>query len=168
MTLMELMVVVVIVGVLAAVATVAYMRNLRKAHSSEVPLVFGEIQVKQEQFAVENGGQYQTLGWMPAALNATADVQEPITAPLPAAWTAIRFQSPKPALYCRYRAFAGLAATNPAGVGSWGTDLFPTPPGRNWYFTEAECNFEGDAAGLLSGYAQRGDNQMLRRENDGF
>src|SRR4051794_34728511 len=71
-TIIELMVTVAIVGILAAVAVVAYTRTIRKARSSEVPQVFGEMKAKEEAYYTENG---RYLGLCPNP-DATTDCAE--------------------------------------------------------------------------------------------
>lgn len=63
-TLIELMVVVAIIGVLAAVAVPAYVRNVRKAKSSEAPVMLRKIYVSSrtyilEEFAARSGPAVQ-------------------------------------------------------------------------------------------------------------
>src|SRR5262245_6084221 len=59
-TLIELMVVVAIIGVLAAVAVPAYIKNARKAKSSEAPVMLRKLYASSrsyilEEFAARNG-----------------------------------------------------------------------------------------------------------------
>src|SRR5690606_33138255 len=60
-TLIEVMVVVAVVGVLASVAVFMFGKQRTKARASEIPVVFGEFQLRQEQFHLEND-EYLSTG----------------------------------------------------------------------------------------------------------
>ena len=173
LTVLELMVVVVIIGVLAAVATLSYKRYLRRVHAAEVPLVFGEIRVKQEQFAVDSGGIYVDE---PASYPGTAssdvdtevavrDDSGAVLVALPAGWVALRIAIPKAGLYCDYTTRAGTPSEDPAAVAGNFAGLYSGPMGANWYFVHAECNFSGGAGN--SEYFQRGDLPQIVPFNEG-
>ena len=55
-TLLEIMIVVALIGILAAIALPSFTRESRKAKGdSEVAAFFGELKVREEQYALENG-----------------------------------------------------------------------------------------------------------------
>ncbi|HWM85814.1 MAG TPA: hypothetical protein VNO33_08245, partial [Kofleriaceae bacterium] len=51
---MELMIVVAIVGILASLAVFMFTRHVAKAKASEVPAMFAELKLRQQQFHLEN------------------------------------------------------------------------------------------------------------------
>jgi prepilin-type N-terminal cleavage/methylation domain-containing protein len=173
MTILELMVVVVIIGVLAAVAVVAYKRYIRSAHASEVPLVFGELRIKQEQYAAENAGVFVDEanpypGTAASAVDTEVAVRDDAGAylvALPAGWVSLRVNVPKAALYCDYTTRAGTSADDPAAVAGNFDGLYSGAMTMNWYFVYAECNFSDGANN--SEYFQRGDLPSLHDYHKG-
>src|SRR5215475_8861598 len=54
-TMVELMMVVAVVAILTVIAVVGYTRIFRKARSTEVVEMFGEIKAREEAYHAENG-----------------------------------------------------------------------------------------------------------------
>jgi len=164
LTLVELMVVVAIVGILAAVAVFMFTKQTRKAKASEVPAVFAELKLRQEQFHLEHS-QYLTTGDDDDSLFPTDDpgrdaIALDVTAsPVPPdpqgtefpspSWQSLRISTDKTALYCGYVAIAGdggddtnVGATAGAAPFDLGGAL--PVPATNWYYLLARCDFDGD------------------------
>jgi prepilin-type N-terminal cleavage/methylation domain-containing protein len=179
-TMIELMLVVVIVGILVAVAIYAYSRSMRKARSTEVVTMFGEIRMREEAYKSEFG-RYLPLcpapSGAPGADCAESDMwptplpgrgQEiDIATPgLPARWQTLKMQPGKAGLYCQYVAVAGLAGTAVPGTYPKGQLLYGAAvvPG-NWYYLVAQCDWDNDSA-VNAMYWQRGDSSELGHENE--
>ena len=174
-TMVELMFVVAVVGILAAVAVTAYSRNVRKARSGEVIVMFAEIKAKEDAYYAENGSY---LGLCPSPTAGVCDEDDyfPATLPgagrlvditggVPATWTAARIQPGKGALYCQYVVVAGPAGTDPAGaigIELWGAG---NTPAVNWFYMVAQCDWDGSTV-INAKWWQRGDLSTLGRENE--
>ncbi len=167
-TLLELMIAVAIVGVLATVAMFAYTKYIRKARSSEVPAMFAEFRLKQEQFHAENG-TYMSTGaddtdYHPAS-PAGPDNPNDI-APLPQEWIDLRINTDKAFLYCSYVAIAG-DASDATNIGAKANDFnMTTAPATNWFYLIAECDLDSDPT-QNSFYFARSDLDGLAKEDDG-
>lgn len=157
-TLMELMVAVAIVGILATIAMFAYNKYIKTARSSaEVPAVLAEFQLRENQFAVENGGFFLSTGanendkWPPTpsgSKTTTSIAGGPQNcAPAPGGpWCRLHITLDKPGLYCAYVAIAGVGR-NAAGIGPIANQFgltAGTVPVRNWYYIVAECDWDDD------------------------
>ena len=166
-TLLELMIAVAIVGVLAAVAMFTYTRYVRKARSSEVPAMFAEFRLRQEQFHAENG-TYLSTGADETDLHPAApsgpDNPNPI-APIPATWAQLRINTDKAVLYCAYTNIAG-----PGGGGTIGAIAnsfgMTAAPASNWFYMIAQCDLDGDST-TNSTYFARSDLDGIARQNEG-
>jgi prepilin-type N-terminal cleavage/methylation domain-containing protein len=105
-TLLELMIVVAIVGVLVAIAVFMYQRWVRKAESSEVNYVFGELRLRQERHSLGNRGRYlstgadETVMW-PDPMGGT-EIVEWDTVSKPAAWDDLAINLDRQGLHCKY------------------------------------------------------------------
>ena len=117
-----MMIVVAIVGVLAAVAVPAFFKYIKKSKSSEVPAVFAELKLKQEQYNVENSLYLSTspdeATMHPAAPAGSRDAVA--IEPLPLTWQTLRVKPPKNNVYCSYVSIAGTAGSL-VGVGAEAT-----------------------------------------------
>lgn len=164
-TLVEILIVVAIVGILATIAVFMFTKQSNKAKASEVPMVFGELKLRQEQFALENN-EYLSTGNADDALYPTADpgntpVEIDLAAtPVPPgaqaakypapSWQSLRITLDKTSLYCGYVTVAGAASddTNVGALASadpfnLGTASLPVPA-TNWFYAMAQCDFDGD------------------------
>ena len=179
--MVELMFVVLIVGILATLAVIAYTRNVRKAHSAEVPQIFAELKSREDMYNAEFGkylpackapssGNCAEGDYWPATLPGRGDKMD-ATSP-PATWKTLKVVLPSAGLYCQYEVIAGLAnddgSMGPTGqglfVGADGT-TYQTPT-RNWYYLMAQCDWDGDSS-VKAQYWQRDDLSELGRANEG-
>ena len=168
MTLIELMIVVAIVGVLASVAVYMFTKSVNKARSSEVPAVFAEFRIKQEQFHMENG-VYQSTGdentpsdYWPAAPAAPSSEGNAI-APMPATWQALRVNLDKSVLYCSYVTVGKTANTAPGAIAA-GYGF--TAPATNYFYSIANCDLDGKPA-VNSQYFSISTTDGLMVDNEG-
>jgi prepilin-type N-terminal cleavage/methylation domain-containing protein len=163
-TLVELMIVVAVVGVLAAVAIFMFNRQSQKAKLGEVPAVFAELKLRQEQFHLEHNEYLSTAGsdtdFFPTDdpgkdavaldLNDSAAPPAPQDADYPGpSWKSLRVKLDKTALYCGYLAIAGDGGDNTnvgavaAGTFGLGSANLPVPA-ADWFYLMARCDIDGD------------------------
>ncbi|MCG8420015.1 MAG: hypothetical protein MJE77_18965 [Proteobacteria bacterium] len=175
MTLFELMVVVSIIAILATIAVPLFMKTTRRAKAAEVPAMFAEFKLRQQQYYTENGSFLSTGGYPGApdendaypAVPSGPDMATPIT--LPDSWKALRMQPDKQSLYCSYVTIAGAPSDNPAGfarAGSFGMTASET----DWFFLIAECDFDGVVANRdtdNSWYFTNSDTDRIAIQNEG-
>ena len=160
LTLIELMIVVAIIGILAAVAVYMFTKTTKRVKvESEIPAVFAEFKIRQEQFHTENGS-YLSSG-------TDEDDKGPATpgdpnsgpndiAPRPATWDQLKLNFDKTAVYCSYVTIAG-AGGDDTDIGAKANDFEMTAaPATNWYYVLAECDADGKP-GTNSFYFQRSD-----------
>lgn len=144
-TLMELMITVAIIGVLAAVALPVFTGESRKAKGdSEVAAFFGELVVREEQYAVENGRYLSTGASESAIFPATPGASPQTLGTLPATWTTLKIRTPETTARCGYVVIAGTR-TDSGGAMATGSFGFTTPS-KNWFYVLARCNLDGDSA----------------------
>lgn len=168
MTLIELMIAVVIIGILAAVAIFAYNRYVKKAKSSEVPAVFAEFKLREEQYHTENGTYLSTgadeNSKHPATPAGGTDPQD-ITVGWPATWDTLRINTDKTYLYCSYVAIAGNAGVAPSGAQATFFGFTAAPP-TNWFYLLAECDWD-DNDTTNSFYFARSDLDGIAKRDEG-
>jgi prepilin-type N-terminal cleavage/methylation domain-containing protein len=184
-TLVELMVVVAVVGVLASVAVFMFNKQKTKALASEVPVVFSEFKVRQEQFRLEND-EYLTTGANDDDLFPTTNPGRNAVAfnlsssPVPPepqgdeftgpSWQTLRINVDKKSLYCGYVAVSGKAGDN-STIGAvaaappfnFGSSI--PVPATDWYYLLAKCDFDGD--GINSLYFTLSGTEGIIEENAG-
>jgi prepilin-type N-terminal cleavage/methylation domain-containing protein len=169
LTLIELMIVVAIIGILAAVAVYMFTKTTKKVKvESEIPAVFAEIKIRQEQFHTENG-TYLSTGvddddkW--PATPGDPDTGPNDIAPRPQEWDDLKLNLDKAAVYCSYVTIAG-AGGDDTNIGTKATDFeFTAAPVTNWYYIIAECDADGRATNSF--YFQRSDASGTLSENRG-
>jgi prepilin-type N-terminal cleavage/methylation domain-containing protein len=185
-TLMELMIVVAIVGILATLAVFMFTRHVAKAKASEVPAMFAELKLRQQQFHLENE-EYLSTGASDTAFFPTAtppgssaqsfDITTSSAPPAPQdtkfpgpSWQTLRINPDKTALYCVYVAIAGpggdgtnVGATASAAPFDLGGAL--TVPAINWFYLLASCDCDGE--GTTSTYFTLSDTEGTMVSNPG-
>lgn len=164
-TLLEVMVVVALIGVLAAIALPTFTRESRKAKGdSEVAAFFGELKVREEQYAVENGVYLSTGGSETATFPATPSASAQPLGTLPTTWQSLKVRTPESSARCGYVVIAG---TRSDSAGAMATASFGyTPPARNWFYVLAHCNLDGSNA-VDSYYFISNDNSKIQKINEG-
>lgn len=168
MTLVELMIVVAIIGILAAVAVPMFLKTTRRAKSSEVPAVFAEFKLRQQQYHTENGDFLSTgtseTDYHPAGAPAGPDTPSTIE-PVRAEWKALRMHVDKQTLYCGYVSIAGRAGED-SKIGTVAQGFGMTAaPGEDWFYVIAECDFDGTSENSF--YMTRSDADGFARQNEG-
>ena len=164
-TLLELMIVVALVAVLAAVALPSFAAQSRKAKGdAEVGAFFGELAVREEQYAVENGLYLSTGASESTTFPATPTPGTQALATLPAAWQTLKIRAPESSVRCGYVVMAGTRADLPGALatGSFGF----TAPTKNWFYILAHCNLDGDPA-VDSYYFVSSDDPKIQKLNYG-
>jgi prepilin-type N-terminal cleavage/methylation domain-containing protein len=164
-TLIEIMMVVALIAVLAAIAIPSYVRQSARAKSdAEVTEVFAELRMRQEQLRFEQGAYLATAATEADLYPAGPTAAEQLLAPLPAAWTALRYRG-RDRVRCSYGVITGLANTGPPAsiaLNSFGFGVQTT----DWYYILAICNLDNDATvnGL---YLTDNNNTAIRKLNAG-
>ena len=161
-TLMELMIVVAIVGILASIAIFMFTRHVAKAKASEVPAMFAELKIREQQFHLEHE-QYLSTGATdddyfptddpPGKESQTYNIASSDVPPAPQgtefpdpSWKTLRMKPDKTSLFCVYVAIAGRGGElDNAGPKATAApfNLTDAPP-TNWFYLMAECDFDGD------------------------
>jgi prepilin-type N-terminal cleavage/methylation domain-containing protein len=171
-TLMELMIVVAIIGILATIAVFMFTKHVAKARASEVPGMFAELKLREQQYHLENEvylatGTNDTDFFPTGSPGSTA---RPFDITLNPAWQALKLNPDKTLLYCVYvvRSGAGGDATNVGATASGapfnlgGTLALPA---INWFYLLASCDFDGD--GNTSTYFTLSDTEGTIVSNPG-
>ncbi len=179
-TMIEMMMVVVVIAILTVVAVVGYTRIFRKARSTEVVQIFGELKARESAYHAETGKFVPVCA---SAVGATADSdclegsndywptplvgkgnQTDAGSP-PIRWQTLHVQIPTGGLYCQYQVIAGLAGDNTA-MGATGVAIFgATAPIRNWFYVMGQCDWDGDPL-VNALYWQRDDLTELGKSNE--
>jgi prepilin-type N-terminal cleavage/methylation domain-containing protein len=168
-TLVELMVVIAIVAILASVAIYMFGQQKRKALASEVPVVFAEFRLREEQFHLEND-EYLTTGASDDALYPTTDPgRDTVTVnnaatPIPPdpqgtkypkpSWLSLRMNLSKSAVYCGYVAVSGVGGDDTTIGSVASADPFDfggslPVPATDWFYLLAQCDFDGDGVNSI-------------------
>jgi prepilin-type N-terminal cleavage/methylation domain-containing protein len=164
-TLLELMVVVTLIAVLAAIALPSFAGESRKAKGdSEVAAFFGELAVREEQYAVENGRYLSTAASETTTFPATASPSTQTLGTLPSTWQTLKVRTPESTARCGYVVVAGTR-TDPAGTIA-STTFGYTAPARNWFYVLAHCNLDGNSA-VDSYYFISSDDARIQKSNPG-
>lgn len=155
-TLMELMIVVAIVGILASLAIFMFTRHIAKAKASEVPAVFGELKLREQQYHLENE-EYLSTGandddYFPTTTPPGKSPQS--FAPLSAELTSLKMSPDKAEYYCVYVAIAGAGGDDTnvgpkAGGAPFNLGGALALPATNWFYLMAECDFDGDGTSAV-------------------
>lgn len=160
------MIVCVIIAVLAALVIPSFMEESQKTKGkSEVAAFFAELQMRQEQYKVDNG-TYLAVAQCPASAPAETTVTmdchvsgQPWQGGTPA--TNLNVNPPMTDVYCRYTIEAGAGA---AGASPPAPFVINKPNG-NWYYITASCDLDGD--GTTSTYFTSSVNTSLQVDNEG-
>lgn len=167
-TLLELMIVVAIIAVLATIAFPYFSGSTRRAKSSEVPKVFADIKVRQEQYHFENGIYLATgasdTDYFPA-VPAGPDQPQDVTS-RPTTWQDLKLQADKNALYCAYVVIAGERGDS-TNIGTTAQSFgFNSAPEEDWFYMLAECDFDGNP-GVNSLYFMSSTMAKIAKKNEG-
>ena len=178
-TMVELMMVVAVIAILTVIAVVGYTRIFRKARSTEIVEMFGELKAREEAYHAEKGQYVPACGSATTAM-ANSDCAEgdywpsPIVggnemtsiAPLNIRWQTLGVHINSSGLYCQYEAIAGLAGDS-SSMGPVGQAMYPggVAPPRNWYYLMAQCDWDGDPT-VNALYWQRDDQSDLGKSNE--
>ena len=164
-TLLELMVVVTLVSILAAVALPSFAGQSRKAKGdSEVGAFFGELAVREEQYAVENGVYLSTAASETATFPATPSAAGVTLGTLPTTWQTLKIRTPESMARCGYVVIAGTKTDAAGSVAS--TSFNFTPPQANWYYILAHCDLDGNNT-IDSFYFMSSVNATIQKINYG-
>lgn len=159
-TLIEMMFVVAIIAVLAALAIPLFTEQSRKGKAeAEVNAWLAEIQVKQEQFKVDNGSYKDTTGPCPSTptpTGATITCQN-----TGQAWDGLRIAPPTTTAACTYDIQAG----NSTGTNNPGGFAF-TSPARSWFYVLATCDEDG-AGGTNATFFVSSMDSAIQKLNEG-
>ena len=164
-TLLEIMIVVALIGILAAIALPSFTRETRKAKGdSEVAAFFGELKVREEQYALENGVYLSTGASETATFPATPTAAAQTLGTLPATWQTLKIRTPESTARCGYVVVAG---TKTSSAGSIATTSFGfTPPAKNWFYILAHCDLDGNNT-VNSYYFISNDTSKIQKINYG-
>jgi prepilin-type N-terminal cleavage/methylation domain-containing protein len=164
-TLLEIMIVVALIGILAAIALPSFTRETRKAKGdSEVAAFFGELKVREEQYALENGVYLSTGASETATFPATPTAAAQTLGTLPATWQTLKIRTPESTARCGYVVVAG---TKTSSAGSIATTSFGfTPPAKNWFYILAHCDLDGNNT-VNSYYFISNDSSKIQKINYG-
>jgi type II secretory pathway pseudopilin PulG len=163
--LLELLVVVALVGILAAIALPSFAGESRKAKGdTEVAAFFGELKVRQEQYALEQGRYLSTGTSESATFPATPSATGQALGTLPTTWQTLKIRTPESSARCAYVVIAG---TRTDSAGTMATTTFGyTPPAKNWFYILARCDLDADAA-VDSYYFISNDSSKIQKTNHG-
>lgn len=159
-TLIEMMFVVAIIAILAAIAIPVFTGESNKGKGqSEVVAFFAEIQVKQEQFKVDNGAYKDTAGPCPAAPTPGGVAMTCQNTGQP--WDGLNINPPTATAACTYDIQAG----NATGTNNPGGFTFASPQ-RNWYYVIATCDEDG-SGGTNSTFFTSSIDSTIQKLNEG-
>lgn len=166
-TLIELMVVVAVVGILASIAVYMFTGQKNKATArSEVSAMFAEIELRQEQYRLENGaylstGTADTDTWptAPAAGGGKTSILA-TEAGYPTEWADLRMAPDMSATHCAYVTIAGEGGddTNIGSVASG--DFNFTEPDVDWFYILARCDMDQNSAVDSFYFKSSGDSEL--------
>jgi prepilin-type N-terminal cleavage/methylation domain-containing protein len=164
-TLLELMVVVTLIGILAAVALPSFTGESRKSRGdSEVGALFGELAVREEQYAVENGKYLSTGASETSTYPVTPTPSAQALSSFPTTWNTLKIRSPEASARCGYVVIAG---TKTDTAGAMATTSFGfVVPAKNWFYILAHCDLDGNTA-VDSYYFMSNDDARIQKLNWG-
>lgn len=164
-TLVEMMVVVTLVAILAAIALPSFAGETRKAKGdAEVAAFFGELVVREEQYAVENGRYLSTSAGETTTFPATPSAQAQALGTLPATWQTLKVRTPESTARCGYTVIAGTRTDAAGSIAS--TTFGYTAPAKNWFYVLAHCDLDGNNA-VDSYYFMSSDASTILKANPG-
>ena len=164
-TLLEIMIVVALIGILAAIALPSFTRESRKAKGdSEVAAFFGELKIREEQYAVENGAYLSTGTGETNTFPATVSGASQTLGTLPTTWQTLKVRTPETTARCGYVVIAGTKTDSAGSMAS--TSFGYTAPAKNWFYVLAHCDLDGNNT-VDSYYFISNDNNKIQKINYG-
>ena len=164
-TLLEIMIVVALIGILAAIALPSFTRESRKAKGdSEVAAFFGELKVREEQYALENGVYLSTGASETATFPTTPSASAQTLGTLPATWQSLKVRTPESSARCGYVVIAGTKTDSPGSMAT--TSFAYTAPAKNWFYILAHCDLDGNNT-VDSYYFISNDEATIQKSNPG-
>jgi len=146
-TLIEIMIVVAIIAVLAAIVIPQWSKSAQKGKADpEIRAMFGEIQMKEEQYRSEQGGAYTNLSLCPLAVNA-AGVDLASQACFSGGWVNAHILPTDKQIRCTYQVVADPGSNN-AGAAINVPSGFTLPANAAnytgaWYYVLGTCDMDG-------------------------
>jgi len=163
-TLLELMVVVTLISVLAAIALPSFTSEARKSKGdSEVAAFFGELAVREEQYALENGKYLSTSTGESVPFPVTPTAAAQTLGTLTTTWQTHTARPPESSARCGYVVIAG---TKTDSAGTIATSFGFTPPQKNWFYILAHCDLDGNTAVDSYSFISN-DDAVMKKSNYG-
>ena len=133
------MVVVALVAILATIAIPMFASEGRKAKAeTEVAPLFAELQIREQQYKVDNN-VYLAAAACPSAPSTTPQDVTPCRAS-GTPWDVLRVRLPRTTVFCSYAVVVGTTTgtNNPQGF------VFASP-NMPWYYIVATCDMDGNS-----------------------
>jgi type II secretory pathway pseudopilin PulG len=159
------MVVVALIGILAAIALPSFTSETRKSKGdSEVAAFFGELAVREEQYATENGKYLSTGTSESTTFPTTPSPAAQTLGTFPTTWLTLKVRTPETTARCGYVVIAGTKTDTAGSIAS--TSFAYVPPAKNWFYVLAHCDLDGNTA-TDSYYFVSNDNAQIQKLNWG-
>lgn len=166
-TLIEIMIVVAIIAVLAAIVIPQWSKSAQKGKADpEIRAMFGEIQIKEEQYRSEQGGQYVDLTLCPLTVSGSG-VDLPGQTCFTGGWVTAHILPTDKSIRCTYTVHSdpgsgngGAAITVPSG--------FTTPANAAnytsaWYYLLGTCDMDGQGGTNATFLTSSWDNSVQKQ-----
>ena len=163
------MVTVAIISILAYLVIPQFFSQTRKSKaSSEIAYMFGELQVREDQYKLEKGAYLAAAACpttlpTPSAGITVASLQGAggCDAPTTSAWDQMRVRVGESKLYCQYAITTGSGTGTSAPTGfTWSS------PVTGWYYIVATCDTDG-VTSVNSQYFIASTDTTIQKLNEG-